>query len=290
MSEKAAHDLRALGTAMAATTARVSPTPDTDPVGLESPEPMDASPSPSDDPRAILGEGESESASAANTRLTPAPVRRRNRPALSCIQCRSRKVKCSRSEPCSSCIKSKIVNCTYEEARRPKPKFWKLSPGASPSPGHIGGSGPHGPAGSEVQFMVDHAGRGESLQAGHQYSTSGTSSTVPPSSRLVEASVAQPASRHRLYELLGPAGPASSSSDTGALALRVRELEQKLADALKQRESGTEPPSQPVPATLSKTRYFGASHWMNRTRMVSAHGHRGEAKKERESKLYLTTP
>lgn len=288
MSEKAAHVFRPLGTtAMAATTARLSPTPETDPVGLESPEPMDASPSPSDDPRAIVGEG--ESASAANTGLTPAPVRRRNRPALSCIQCRSRKVKCSRSEPCSSCIKSKIVNCTYEEARRPKPKFWKLSPGASPSPGHIGGSGPHGSAGSEVQFMVDHAGRGASLQAGHQYSTPGTSSTVPPSSRLVDASVAQPALRHSQYELIGPAGSVSSSSDTSALALRVRELEQKLADALKQRESGTESHSEPVPPVLSKTRYFGASHWMNRTRMVSAHSHWGTRTRETGG-LCSTTP
>ncbi|KAK4205017.1 hypothetical protein QBC40DRAFT_65324 [Triangularia verruculosa] len=54
--------------------------------------------------------------------------RRRNRPALSCIQCRTRKIRCDRNEPCASCLKSKIVNCTYEEARRPKPRLWRLSP------------------------------------------------------------------------------------------------------------------------------------------------------------------
>ena len=42
------------------------------------------------------------------------PPRKRRRPALSCIQCRRRKVKCDRNEPCNQCKSSrKAHNCSY---------------------------------------------------------------------------------------------------------------------------------------------------------------------------------
>lgn len=39
--------------------------------------------------------------------------KRRRRPALSCIQCRRRKIKCDRSDPCKHCLAAKHC-CTYD--------------------------------------------------------------------------------------------------------------------------------------------------------------------------------
>jgi hypothetical protein len=39
--------------------------------------------------------------------------RKRRRPALSCISCRSRKIKCDRNDPCNHCLASK-TECAYQ--------------------------------------------------------------------------------------------------------------------------------------------------------------------------------
>jgi hypothetical protein len=41
------------------------------------------------------------------------PPRKRRRPALSCEQCRRRKIKCDRAYPCSQCLQSKTGSCSY---------------------------------------------------------------------------------------------------------------------------------------------------------------------------------
>ncbi|KAH7402272.1 hypothetical protein DE146DRAFT_461267 [Phaeosphaeria sp. MPI-PUGE-AT-0046c] len=45
------------------------------------------------------------------------PARRRRRPALSCVECRSRKVRCDREKPCGACIRVKSMTCTYRPQR-----------------------------------------------------------------------------------------------------------------------------------------------------------------------------
>lgn len=50
---------------------------------------------------------------SANTAVIAAPPHRRRRPALSCLQCRRRKVKCDQKSPCSHCQRSKDTICTY---------------------------------------------------------------------------------------------------------------------------------------------------------------------------------
>lgn len=42
----------------------------------------------------------------------PRPVRRRQRAALTCLECRRRKVKCDRKHPCRQCVAAQ-VECTY---------------------------------------------------------------------------------------------------------------------------------------------------------------------------------
>jgi hypothetical protein len=48
-----------------------------------------------------------------HTAAIAAPPNRRKRPALSCLQCRRRKVKCDQKKPCSQCQRSKGVVCAY---------------------------------------------------------------------------------------------------------------------------------------------------------------------------------
>ncbi|KAK0741799.1 hypothetical protein B0T21DRAFT_345680 [Apiosordaria backusii] len=42
-------------------------------------------------------------------------ARRRRRPAVSCITCRKRKIRCDRKEPCGNCLKSKGSTCSYRD-------------------------------------------------------------------------------------------------------------------------------------------------------------------------------
>jgi Fungal Zn(2)-Cys(6) binuclear cluster domain len=41
------------------------------------------------------------------------PLRKRRRPALSCVECRRRKIKCDRNEPCNYCKRSPSITCVY---------------------------------------------------------------------------------------------------------------------------------------------------------------------------------
>jgi hypothetical protein len=43
------------------------------------------------------------------------PPRKRRRPALSCVECRRRKIKCDRCTPCGHCVQLKITKCTYPD-------------------------------------------------------------------------------------------------------------------------------------------------------------------------------
>jgi hypothetical protein len=45
------------------------------------------------------------------------PAKRRRRPALSCVECRSRKVKCDREKPCGACTRLRSTTCTYRPHR-----------------------------------------------------------------------------------------------------------------------------------------------------------------------------
>ncbi|KAK4139426.1 uncharacterized protein C8A04DRAFT_15890 [Dichotomopilus funicola] len=46
------------------------------------------------------------------------PEKRRRRPAVSCILCRKRKIRCDKQIPCSNCTKSKNATCAYKEDPR----------------------------------------------------------------------------------------------------------------------------------------------------------------------------
>lgn len=47
---------------------------------------------------------------------TPAPKRRRRRPARSCEQCRRRKIRCNLGQPCNGCVRARApMQCSYRD-------------------------------------------------------------------------------------------------------------------------------------------------------------------------------
>ncbi|KAH6952686.1 fungal-specific transcription factor domain-containing protein [Fusarium avenaceum] len=168
--------------------------------------------------------------------------KKRRRPALSCEQCRRRKIRCDRSLPCVNCVKSKISPCTYAPTHVPASRARKATNHA------VGAdSTSHVPARSAAVDLT----RKQSLS---DTSARQTSSSIPSST----------------------VGSNSGASTVDALAARVKELEQKLAEScyitqpaegkLWQDEDHQEDEA-PMKGTVSKTRFFGQSHWMNGVNM-----------------------
>ncbi|KAI2624283.1 hypothetical protein GGR54DRAFT_638162 [Hypoxylon sp. NC1633] len=61
--------------------------------------------------------------------------RRRRRPALSCLECRRRKIKCDRNDPCAHCVSSKS-QCTFKVySREPITQQHRQQPGQDDRPG-----------------------------------------------------------------------------------------------------------------------------------------------------------
>ncbi|KAL6412282.1 hypothetical protein AUP68_04666 [Ilyonectria robusta] len=174
--------------------------------------------------------------------LTAKPEKKRRRPALSCEQCRRRKIRCDRGLPCVNCIKSKISPCTYAPTHIPASRTRKTLNHAQDVDAVSASS--HVPARSAPVFEIQ-----KPLPV-HNPGPKALSSSVPSSTM----------------------GSSSDTSTVDALAARVRELEQKLADSffisrktedkLEHNEEQEEAHA-PMKGTISKTRFFGQSHWMN---------------------------
>ncbi|EAQ88514.1 hypothetical protein CHGG_05133 [Chaetomium globosum CBS 148.51] len=179
--------------------------------------------------------------------------RRRNRPALSCIQCRTRKIRCDRNEPCASCMKSKIVNCTYEEARRPKPRLWRLSP--APAAGHhhpeLSPTSADERAGANSAFTFRDMALPVPPPTSNPPCAGPGTGAVPPHGKTPEPRpAASPRSLPQMHHAEPGAGTSGPLGNTTALAERVRQLEQQLADALKRPDYGS-PSARSAHQTLS---------------------------------------
>lgn len=47
------------------------------------------------------------------TEISQPPPRKRRRPALACTECRRRKIRCDRQNPCTQCVQWKCSSCIY---------------------------------------------------------------------------------------------------------------------------------------------------------------------------------
>lgn len=181
-----------------------------------------------------------------------APPRKRRRPALSCEQCRRRKIKCDRTYPCGQCSQSKSVSCSYspDTIRRLRHVSETASlPASGPSLVGI----PNRPRDVPGDSSIHTSPAAVSPNAISHSEATHSSSWTSPSAHFAD----------------------EEPPDAKTLLHRLEKVEKKLAG------SGSEPYfptcesfnpgtlSTGLRGTVSKTRFFGPSHWMHSYGVVS---------------------
>ncbi|KAH6698135.1 hypothetical protein BKA61DRAFT_246673 [Leptodontidium sp. MPI-SDFR-AT-0119] len=196
-----------------------------------------------------------------------APPRKRRRPALSCEQCRRRKIKCDRIYPCGQCLQSKTASCTY-------------SPDSVPGVGHVNRGGiqkprqaiqePRGestlgrwakengisiPNRSRATLAVDPMTAPKDNQSSSTTSPKGLTSSDDSRTSLSSPAtdpIQEFVTEENNKELLGRILEKLSETKASADGSTVQREEFKFS--LEQKDH--------VRGTVSKTRFFGQSHWM----------------------------
>lgn len=206
----------------------------------------------------------------------PNPPQKRRRPALACEQCRYRKVRCDRASPCSTCVRTRNPDCTYAPAppalsarvRETVPSRSAAVVSASillePSPS----------LGITTLGVPEHV-----VAPSPAYSAALWSGLAQADSPSVSA----------------PPSLISSATAVESLERKVKQLEKQLQSALSRQRSpsatwslrkeshlpGESPESPtgardvdktfvplPIRGTLSKTRFFGQSHWASGANLI----------------------
>jgi hypothetical protein len=169
------------------------------------------------------------------------PVRTRRRPVFSCEECRRRKIKCDRSYPCKHCRQTNAV-CNYPEGAAPLNR--QVTPAATP----------HRIVEPPTPISVIPAAP---LSLGNF-----SISSIHPSP---QKSWESPNTYEENTE---------DSPKVRALLEKVQRLERLLSEYMPDGVPGnSNPPISIEPraqlrGTLSKTRFFGQSHWMNLIHLV----------------------
>ncbi|KAJ1331966.1 proline utilization trans-activator [Microdochium nivale] len=189
--------------------------------------------------------------------------RRRRRPALACVSCRKSKIRCDRQVPCSNCSRSSNKTCVFDQIR-PRPSV----------PSAVESSRPPAPASWPTRSPLSPL----------PYPASRPSTHTAPSPASHEDASSSSVTDHSL------ATTSVSSLSADALQHRVAELERRLARAEnsnRHRDWTSHVPSAKEPdqivslgsttnmhsmprAMMSKTRYFGTSHWANTALLYKA--------------------
>ncbi|KAK0655869.1 hypothetical protein B0T16DRAFT_21192 [Cercophora newfieldiana] len=191
----------------------------------------------------------------------PRPQKRR-RPALACEQCRARKVRCDRASPCSTCLRTDSPGCTYTS---------QLPPGS-------GGGGRPVALASQVTPRSSDPTSSAIFQP--------PSATIAPGKAQASGLVLSPSSPDGPAFALTPSASstlASSAAVIASLELRVKQLEKQVQLSQQLGAEQAEPPDEITPdpreteknfvplrirGTMSKTRFFGHSHWSSGANMI----------------------
>lgn len=187
------------------------------------------------------------------------PPRKQRRPALSCVQCRRRKVKCDRNEPCNRCVQSKNTVCVYE------PDQGIIRPKATKPLAKTSSTSLHN------QNGVFNMTRDPIVLKSLQTPAPSIPDDLSSIASLGRGSIAN-------HALSGQQTPESSTSlrafqpepSIDELKDRVRQLETMVSSLIHSDQSTTgsaSPKSVARPPTLrgrhDKTRFFGMGHWLN---------------------------
>ncbi|GAB1313393.1 hypothetical protein MFIFM68171_03603 [Madurella fahalii] len=180
------------------------------------------------------------------------PERRRRRPAVSCVLCRRRKIRCDQNTPCGNCTKSKNSTCIYRDLpARPQPQQ-RLAPktdsNVSPLTPISLTSAPPSQQVATGLATVDHQ-----LAGGYIRSTEGqTVSSIQVGQGSTASSLAH--------------SPISTATKGSRVETRTVDIAGTFYFHAEQRSA-----NQPQAVTRSvthKTRLFGQSHWVNGVTLI----------------------
>jgi hypothetical protein len=182
----------------------------------------------------------SDMSEPANSAAAQAPPKKRRRPALSCEQCRRRKIKCDRTYPCGQCLQSKTASCSY-------------SPDTIRRLRHVSDTNA-----LPAQPSVDLPNRARDIPEAP--STHASSTGVSP-----KAISNSEATLSSAWTSPFPVVDAEETSDPKTLLHHIKELVNTDLQGYFPTCESYEPsvPGKYLRGTVSKTRFFGPSHWMH---------------------------
>lgn len=189
------------------------------------------------------------------------PAKLTRRPARSCVECRMRKVKCDRKEPCGACIRIKSEKCTYRPIRAGIRDGRLVSPSLKPT----AESNPRTAEQDLSEPSLQLLGGSNGLDPASKHRSATNLSTYD-----------RPTLNHDSTERSVPG--LDSQAETGMsslVAVLLKENEHLRATVTKitATESDTRPISDiltDIPGTFQKSKFFGQSHWMNALEPVGA--------------------
>jgi hypothetical protein len=192
--------------------------------------------------------------------MIDAPLRRRRRPAWSCLECRRRKIKCDQKNPCGQCA-PKSLTCVFSPSAAtaaPVNQQWRTGT-SLPTPS------------STNHASLDRAGN----TLGDRSPRNLSNQFLMPASSPETFPILEVPQLRRRPSLTRPApGGPDTSRTIEFLVHRVQKLEQLLSESSSKApanlgsSSTTESAPQQIRGTLSKTRLFGQSHWMTSLEQV----------------------
>lgn len=187
--------------------------------------------------------------------VAPQGRKKRRRPALSCEQCRKRKIRCDRLQPCNHCVRSNITDCHYVPTHVPASWAKKAQQAAVTEQHAAIGLAPADPSPAPRVLLPT------------------------PSVSSSELGAAQP---FCMIQLMGriPTAPRVSPDAKDLMSVSAKDwaasmhfLEDKL-DAVSISNTGSpsshrdEDRSGSTRANAAKTTYYGPSHWLRSTSLV----------------------
>ncbi|KAL6891610.1 N-terminal binuclear Zn cluster-containing/DNA binding domain-containing protein [Trichoderma longibrachiatum] len=199
------------------------------------------------------------------------PEKKRRRPPLSCEQCRRRKVRCDRTQPCNKCVESNAPSCTYAPVHIPAWRAKKLDLAANASNGGTGGD----PAAVDGASARNPKALRNLKAAEPRPET--FDSTISHSDLPLGTGIEATSASSKLVSSNAGSLSTSPSPNVDWLVARVQQLEEKLAKALRindapdgqKRLQNTPEAAEPAEGFVSKSRYFGHSHWLYGVNIVN---------------------
>ena len=191
------------------------------------------------------------------------PVKRRRRPALSCVECRCRKIRCDREKPCGACTRIKSATCTYRPQRAGLYSQSERSPEATSA--SASGSNEHDHESSARPSSQSTAPSNEFDLMINRYVAPGL---------FGEGAKLKPLPADRPSLTLHSSSHAGTAAVISSLLERINTLEGKQASTTAGEHTRTTavptlPGTDASVGQFVKSKFYGQSHWMNAIEPVS---------------------